>query len=461
MTTVPATPYVCWPLAEYTTDESTLALYQMLPEFMRRVDSDGGYQLLRWLDCLVRQWGTVDALYDRFAYPYTNTATSDLVDPYTSDDAWLEWLGQLVNISSATTPGVSTTSSWDNILSTVDGSDGSSPDGIATWTEWTFGGRTWQDIQDLNIGARSTLYSVRDAINRRRNLATSYTTARSGYGYYDGSAASIATKIRGVLGGRGYVWVGNLAGLKLIGPVHPTKVTLAGSTSEYFVTGLTAVSATPRTITLAMDRTVTSTSSNASMTYGDTISVSQTTTALVVTVGGTTYTGVLPNGSRASVDITITINGTSVTVLATHTPNGGGPSTVINNVNHTITGFTQPTGSLLLTFGNGLSGDVYSATFDTSVCDITDFAVTNQFFNTGSALSSDAEVFLNNGGETMTFAYGSTPYSATASSAPEWTRIHVVTRSSERPSDAIIRNAAETSRPAGFTLSLHNATEGP
>lgn len=218
---------------------------------------------------------------------------------------------------------------------------------------------------------------------------------------------------------------------------------------------------TGRPIKMAMERTTTDTVVNASQTYGNDVFVSNRTTSLAVGIGAGTATGVLPNGSRATVNVTVDFNrpGNCV-VTATHTPNGGGASTVINavDVTHAV---SPPSGATVMTFGKGFDGTVYHADFDDVVCNLSEFAVTDSFLRTGAGVASTADTWTNNAGDSMTFNYTGTPYSGTSTVAPEWTRIHIVTRAAENPSDTVVLAAAEEMRPAGFEFVLHVATEGP
>lgn len=463
--TVPTDPYVIFT----DTDPEVLRLYGLLPEMFRRYDEadttcEGGYPFLRWLDIQFRWFGDIATLMDRFNFPEVNTTTSDLVDPYTSNDEWLTWLSQLVNISVTATPGQTTSSSWEFLAAFVDAiANGGNGDGIPTWAEWQFGDRTWQQLQDANLAQRSQLTPVRDSINRRRTLDPDpYITARAAYGYYDGSAPAIARAVSAVLGGHQYVWVGSYADLVTLGPVYPTKVTLAGSDTEFFeLSGEISLSGLSNIVTFSCDHTVADAVDNTIMSYGEDITVSSTTAGITVSIGTQTwdYVGALAGRAEVEVSIDFSTPGHAV-VTVVRTPNGGGPSTLINAVDQTIT-ITPPDGLLLFTFGRLFTGDVYSATFEGTICLLTEFAVGNQFLNTGAGVASDATVWVNTGGDTMVFAYTGTPYSGTGTVAPEWTRIHVVTRSSETPDAQVVTDAAETQRPAGFEIVLHTATEGP
>lgn len=111
-----------------TVGASTELLYARLPELYRDADAaqaDGpsNYPLLRYLSCLFDQLDTVSTLIDRLTYvpmderqngpwqrygsgefgdgTYGDQDTSDLVDPYTADAAWLPWLAQLVGVDVA------------------------------------------------------------------------------------------------------------------------------------------------------------------------------------------------------------------------------------------------------------------------------------------------------------------------------------------------------------------------
>lgn len=69
-------------------------VYDRLPEAYRVDDELRGFPLLRYLSTLTDQAGDLEDLVDRF----DGDPTSDLVDPDTADNAWLDWLGQLVGV---------------------------------------------------------------------------------------------------------------------------------------------------------------------------------------------------------------------------------------------------------------------------------------------------------------------------------------------------------------------------
>lgn len=79
-------------------------LYDRLPEFYRTADEVYDWPLKRWLASVVDIHGEIDVLYDRINYIDPNdggdpTDTSDLVDPTTADNAWLDWMAQLVGVT--------------------------------------------------------------------------------------------------------------------------------------------------------------------------------------------------------------------------------------------------------------------------------------------------------------------------------------------------------------------------
>lgn len=111
-----------------TVGPTTEALYARLPELYRDADAaqaDGpsNYPLLRYLSLLFDQLDAVTTLLDRFTYTplderqdgpwirygsgtygdatFGDQDTSDLVDPYTANAAWLPWLAQLVGVDVA------------------------------------------------------------------------------------------------------------------------------------------------------------------------------------------------------------------------------------------------------------------------------------------------------------------------------------------------------------------------
>jgi hypothetical protein len=84
----------------------------------------GGHPLKRYLSALGDQLDATSSLVDRFAYATRDEGgdpgdTSDLVDPWTADAAWLPWLGQLVGVRRA--PGLSNESLRQAITSATTG----------------------------------------------------------------------------------------------------------------------------------------------------------------------------------------------------------------------------------------------------------------------------------------------------------------------------------------------------
>lgn len=86
----------------------TVRWYAGLPEAFRGLDAAGGGRLLGFLDALGQEVGAVTDLVARFDRRYPGdrgydpavdaASTSDLVDPWTADSAWLAWLGQLYGV---------------------------------------------------------------------------------------------------------------------------------------------------------------------------------------------------------------------------------------------------------------------------------------------------------------------------------------------------------------------------
>lgn len=87
---------------------TTRRIYDALPEFYRTADDaqpgPADLPLLRFLSLLGDQLGEVEDLVDRVDYVTANDGgtpgdTSDLVDPYAADVAWLPWLAQLIGVT--------------------------------------------------------------------------------------------------------------------------------------------------------------------------------------------------------------------------------------------------------------------------------------------------------------------------------------------------------------------------
>jgi hypothetical protein len=80
--------------------EASDRLYERLPEVYRTEDPDEVFK--RYIASVTDTLGAVETLTDRFDYITLPEGepddTSDLVDPYAADDAWIPWLAQLVGI---------------------------------------------------------------------------------------------------------------------------------------------------------------------------------------------------------------------------------------------------------------------------------------------------------------------------------------------------------------------------
>lgn len=83
----------------------TERLYGRIPDHYRNVDAvqAGDFPFKRFLSLLGDQAGALETLVDRIDFRALDEggapgATSDLVDPSTADNAWLDWLGQLVGV---------------------------------------------------------------------------------------------------------------------------------------------------------------------------------------------------------------------------------------------------------------------------------------------------------------------------------------------------------------------------
>ena len=75
--------------------ETTQRWYDRLPEFYRDADAEqqGDQPLLRYMAAPGDQASEIEAIIDRLA--------TDLADPAEADDAWLDWLAQLVGVQLA------------------------------------------------------------------------------------------------------------------------------------------------------------------------------------------------------------------------------------------------------------------------------------------------------------------------------------------------------------------------
>ena len=95
-----------------TLSPATMRWYRRLPAYMR--DADAAQQnpalpLLAYMACLGEQQGAVEALYDRLDWVPPNEggpapdsglvhSRSDLVSPFSADDAWLPWLANILGV---------------------------------------------------------------------------------------------------------------------------------------------------------------------------------------------------------------------------------------------------------------------------------------------------------------------------------------------------------------------------
>lgn len=91
-------------MAEPILDATTERVYAGLPQHYKDQDANYNWQLKRYLSGLVSSQNDVNTLVDRLTYVPpedggSSTSTSDLVNPYTADQNWLEWLGQLFGTS--------------------------------------------------------------------------------------------------------------------------------------------------------------------------------------------------------------------------------------------------------------------------------------------------------------------------------------------------------------------------
>lgn len=89
-------------MPEPAVSATTERLYDRLPEHYRNADQDaaGDYPLKRYLSLVVDQEGEVETLLDRLDYVPADEGgdggASDLVDPLTAENRWLDWLAQHV-----------------------------------------------------------------------------------------------------------------------------------------------------------------------------------------------------------------------------------------------------------------------------------------------------------------------------------------------------------------------------
>lgn len=87
------------PVYDYTTER----FYSKLPEFFRVSDVPQDWTLKKWLSGIFAEYNQLDVMIDRFKYTTPDAGgsaldTSDLVDPFTADVAWLPWLAQHVGV---------------------------------------------------------------------------------------------------------------------------------------------------------------------------------------------------------------------------------------------------------------------------------------------------------------------------------------------------------------------------
>jgi hypothetical protein len=98
-------------MAEPIYSEATEDLYDRLPEVYQESDKlqtepqpfdddDGGYPLKRYVSAVGDTLGDVRTLYDRFDYDAVEGDLSHLVYPPDADDAWLDYIAQVLGIGS-------------------------------------------------------------------------------------------------------------------------------------------------------------------------------------------------------------------------------------------------------------------------------------------------------------------------------------------------------------------------
>lgn len=92
---------------------TTERLYGLLPAFLRDADSRQGWIMKRWVSAIADRQGEIDLLISRIDYLSGTDDTSDLVDPQTADNRWLDWIGQLLGVRLY--PGMSETERRDAV----------------------------------------------------------------------------------------------------------------------------------------------------------------------------------------------------------------------------------------------------------------------------------------------------------------------------------------------------------
>jgi hypothetical protein len=124
--------------------ESSLRFYDRLPEFYRTADAQNGYPLLKYIALIMEQVADWEALIGRLF-------DGELGDPVLSDDAWLDWIAQLVGV--ALTPGMSVAARRDAVSSASSGWRKGSKSAVADAAKTALTGTKHVEVYDHAINA--------------------------------------------------------------------------------------------------------------------------------------------------------------------------------------------------------------------------------------------------------------------------------------------------------------------
>jgi hypothetical protein len=144
-------------IGEYGTGRSaafTQRLYERLPDFYRKADTQQGLALRRYISLLGDQADEIENLLNRIQYIPPDDGgqpgdTSDLTDPTRADPAWLPWLAQLVGVTIP--PGTSTQGQRDAIANAVSGFHAGTKTAIAAAAQSALTGTRFVQVYDHSI----------------------------------------------------------------------------------------------------------------------------------------------------------------------------------------------------------------------------------------------------------------------------------------------------------------------
>lgn len=123
---------------------STLRFYDRLPEFYRVADSQNSYPLLKFIALIMEQVADWEDLIDRLF-------AGELGDPVLADDAWLDWMAQLVGAT--LTPGMSTATRRDAVSSASSGWRKASKSAVAEAAKTALTGTKHVEVYDHSVSA--------------------------------------------------------------------------------------------------------------------------------------------------------------------------------------------------------------------------------------------------------------------------------------------------------------------